>query len=268
MSTSVETRGKKNATKPGDEITNATLLDAINKSNGKLDEINKKVTKLSEKVEGLEDDHTELRNEHDDLKLTVSNMQLQINQLMAFKDAQTKEAKEASNKAVMLEYHNKKYNSILYNWPENKPWESADDTRKELNKFLTNVLNIEKAEDIMIGNCHRLGAPALNADGSRKGRPLIFRVLFWSDRDTIIEKSQKLLKNFNKKNNTKYGVAQQLPKRFQDHKNSLMDRFRQARKDQLKCKWKLDHTKAVYYLTIDDEPFYPKADKKSVPSTS
>lgn len=238
------------------------LLQAITSSESRitkrLDDMNDKIVELTEKVETLEEKHDTLRDDHDDLKKTVMEMKNQLDELKEYKKTQEKATITAKNQAVMMEYHSKKYNSILYNWPENKAWESPDDSRKELDKFLKNVLEIENVDAIMIANCHRLGTVQTNDDGGPpKPRPLIFRALFWKDRETIIEKSHRLLKQYNLKHKTRYGVSQQLPKRMQENKNSLINVFKDARKNKLKTKWKINYTDAIYYLSVDGKDVLP-----------
>ena len=132
------------------------LLHAITSSETRitkrLDEMNGKIVELTEKVETLEEKHDTLQDDHDSLKKTVMEMKNQLDELKEYKKTQEKATITAKNQAVMMEYHSKKYNSILYNWPENKAWESPDDSRKELDKFLKNVLEIENVDEIMIAN--------------------------------------------------------------------------------------------------------------------
>ena len=247
--------------------TDATMLLNIQQNQerilNQLQQLNDNFITLNNKVGVIEEEQKLLRTEHDDLKAVVTEMKAEMNEkLKMHKENQIKQAKTSENRAVMAEYHSKKYNSILYNWPETKAWENPDDSRKELNNFLKNVLNIDDPDEIMIANCHRLGSSTVIDDNgvpkSVKNRPLIFRALFWKDRETIIEKSQKLLKKYNLDNGTKYGVSQQLPKRMQDDKVSLLDDFKEGRRKKLKTKWKIDHNSATYFLTVDGKEFLPE----------
>ena len=142
--------------------------------------------------------------------------------------------------------------------PETKARELPEDSRKELDKFFKNVLQIDDPENIMIANCHRLGTvSATDEDNVRKSRPLIFRAVFWKDRQSIIEKSHSVIKNYNVRNSTKYGVSQQLPKRMQENKKDLQSEFKKAREKKLKAKWKIVFKNAVYYLSVDGNDIKP-----------
>lgn len=239
------------------------------KMNDKMEEINENIRHLTNKTDELEKRQDEveerqstIEDNYEQINKTIQGMCKEIKELKEFKTDQIKKVTSAENKAVMAEYHNKKYNSILYNWPETKAWESPDDSRKELSKFLQNVLGFDNPDSFMIANCHRLGAIASETDEGTspavKARPMIFRVLFWKDRVDILQKSQSMLKDYNLKNNTRFGISQQLPKRMQMNKQSLLPKFREAR--QLKCstKWKIDRENALYYLTVDGNDIYPQ----------
>ena len=243
------------------EISNAVLLAAIQKSEDnmtkKLQVITDDLTHLTTKVINVETKQDCLQANHDTLKNVVMSMQEEINDLKNFKTDHMYQAKVAENKAVMAEYHSKKYNSILFNWPEEKAWENPNESRIQLNKFFKDVLGIDNPENIMIANCHRLGS-LKDGENKTKSRPIIFRAVFWKDRDVIIEKSHKLLKVYNITNSTKYGVSQQLPKRMQENKNELLEMFKDARNRKLKAKWKIDYKNAIYYLSVDGCDILPK----------
>ena len=117
------------------ERTNQSIIKSEEKITLRLDEMNDKFNELTTKVNNVEKKHDKLQEKHDTLEDTVKNMQIQIKELKEYKAQQIKDAKASENRAVMAEYHSKKYNSILYNWPETKAWENPDDSRKELNKF-------------------------------------------------------------------------------------------------------------------------------------
>lgn len=242
------------------------LLAAITRNTDMLDGMQNQLNEVTDRVSTLETNFEDVQTNHDSLKLTVSEMQRDINDLKTFKKDQVEKVTAAENKAVMAEYHQKKYNSILYNWPESKAWESPEDSRKELNKFFKDVLGIDDPDSIMIANCHRLGTVSENKDDDqdtsstkKKSRPLIFRAIFWKDRNLIIEKSQTILKTYNARCSTKYGVSQQLPKRMQENKKSLTAEFREARQNKLKVKWRIDYTNAIYYLSVNGKDVKPKA---------
>ena len=193
------------------------LLEAI-RDNGtvvtqKPEVIESKFDELSTKVTNLEAAQADFKTEQTQMNIVIKKLRDDMKKMHEFKENQIERAKTAENKAVMAEYHNKKYNCILFNWPEKKAWESPIDYRQQLNIFLTDVLEIENAEELKIANCHRLGTVNKN-----KKRPMIFRALFWDDREAILDKACKVLKTFNLENGTKYGISQQLPKRMQDSK--------------------------------------------------
>ena len=54
------------------------------------------------------------------------------------------------------------------------------------------------------------------------------------------------------------GVSQQLPKRMQDDKVSLLDDFKEGRRKKLKTKWKIDYNSATYFLTVDGKELLPE----------
>lgn len=243
------------------EISNndmaSLLLQAI-KDNGtvvtqKLDMTDSNFRELSTKVTNLEAAQADFNTEQTRMNLAIQKLQDDMKKMNEFKENQIKRAKTAENKAVMAEYHTKKYNCILFNWPEVKAWESPVDSRQQLNIFLKDVLKIDNAEELKIANCHRLGT--VNKD---QKRPMIFRALFWDDREAILGKASKVLKTFNLANGTKYGISQQLPKRMQDNKDELWGEFKTARKNELKAKWKIDYSTAEYYLMVDGKEIRPK----------
>ena len=172
--------------------------------NERMKEFNDTINGLNTRVDEVEKKQTTIDTNYTEMKQELEQMKKEMNNLRDFKTEQENKDKVAENKAIMTEYHNKKYNSILYNWPEKKAWELPEQSREELNEFLGKVLGIEKADDLMIANCHRLGSVTTDKDGNPelKARPLIFRVLFWKDREIILENSNKLLKDFNLANNT------------------------------------------------------------------
>ena len=100
-----------------------------------IDSIQEDMTQLTTRVQTLETNQRTNESNHDSMKLLVETLLEDVNDLKEFKTKQMQKATEAENKAVMSDFHNKKYNSILYNWPESIAWESPVDSRKELNTF-------------------------------------------------------------------------------------------------------------------------------------
>ena len=152
----------------------------------------------------------------------------------------------------------------MYNFPEESAWEDPSQSRDLLNDFLEQCQEISNPEDLQIANTHRIGNVTETQENNNAGnrnnqaRPLIFRTLFWEDHEKILEKASKLLKVYNQANNTRYGVSQQLPKRMMDNKKELWGQFKQARKDKLRAKWRIDYENAVYYLVVDGKEIRPK----------
>ena len=233
------------------------LLDQIKKSEervtSKFDNLEEKFNTLDTRVNVVETNVSTLKDENAHLKAEIDAIQNNLASLNEFKQMQENNVKAAENRAVMTEFHSKKYNCILYNWPEEQSWETPSDSREQLNIFLEEVLEYPNPEDLKLANTHRLG----NIIQSRGPRPMIFRCLFWEDRESILERAGKMLKSYNSENNTKYGVSQQLPKRMQDNKKELWAKFKKARQEKQKAKWRIDYENAFYYLTVNDKPILP-----------
>lgn len=239
------------------------LLAAIKKSeenlNNKLTGIETKVTAIGTQVTELEGKHNLLSINHYALVEQVNTMQSTVDELNTLKIQHGEAIKTAENKTVMTEFHSKKYNLIVFNLAETCAWETPKQSRVVLNNFLKNILKVNSPENIAIANCHRLHSKSSKKkdEGTKNIRPLIFKVCVMDDLTMILEKSQEILKNYNIAHDTKFGVFQQLPKRMQDDKNSLLPKYRDARKKKQKTNWRIDRKNWIMYLQIDNNNIMP-----------
>ena len=164
--------------------------------------LEQKMSDLSKKDEGLEESVIFLNKEIETLKASI----------VKYKDYQSIDKStivalenkckglEATDEA--REQHSRKMNLWVFGIDHE---DSTENTWEVVKKFAMDVLNLEKSflEQCLIKNTHRVGKK------EKKEKPIIIAFLRWEDRMTFLKAASKLYE-YNKKNNTRYGVKTDL----------------------------------------------------------
>ena len=201
------------------------------------------------RITALEGENAKLKGEHAKLVDRINNLE-----------------NKQDNEQVLSEYHNKKYNMIIHKLEEpNDAWESNIESIDKVYKFFKEDLGIDDAYNMQFVNAHRMGVrktildPTTNK--SLHTRPLIVRFTCMPDKERV-QKHLGALKTYNRNIQYKYHrvfVTDQLPKRMDDQRKKLVDKFISARKRKAKAKWSVDKH-GNYCLYVDKVQVFANAD--------
>ena len=170
------------------------------------------------------------------------------------------------NEHVLSDYHNKKYNMIIVNMEEstNTAWESNVDSIDKVYDLFQD-LGVENARSIPLVNAHRMGLRKSVTDpdtgATLHTRPLIVRFASMPGKEKV-QKKLGALKEYNRNTPYKYHrvfETEQLPKRMDEQRKKLLDKFISARRRKAKAKWSVDKS-GNYCLYVDNEQVFASAD--------
>ena len=229
------------------------ILAAINDAKVEnIKAIEKAETRLGGKITALTTKVNKLECDVNSAVARITTAEDNINELMAFKKAHENELSKLRNASVMTEYHGKKFNLVVFGLKQVKDWETQQDLKSALKTFF-DIINLDMSS-FTITAIHRL-----QTKSGKKPLPLIFKLQDLDDTSKILDKVvfQKI-KAYNDETGEKLGVRRQLPKRMQDDMTELKDKFYDARRRNLKPKWKLDRKSASMYYVVGNDVYYPE----------
>lgn len=225
-----------------DERINRMLLllrDGFKELNGKVDE---HITKTEEKFTAVE---SEWKQKYEKLVKRIDQLE-----------------NKQDDEQVLSEYHNKKYNMIIHNLPEESgSWESNIDSIDKVHTFFRDNLGVENADNMRLVNAHRMGLrKSIKNTGTGvtlHTRPIIVRFSCMPDKEKVQEKLTAL-RAYNRDipyYKHRVFVTDQLPRRMDDQRKLLVEQFRNARKNKVKAKWSVDKH-GNYCLYINNEQVF------------
>ena len=161
--------------------------------------------------------------------------------------------KEHQTNSVMQESYDKGLNILIHNLNENPthPWEKVEETRKIVENFISDRVQIANPSTISFVDLHRLPQRPICRNREKVTRPIIIKLSNAADKRLIYSKL-KHLKSCNEKrllNNPVLAyVTDHLPKNFQ--KKLLLSLFKEAKKLNKKTYWRAENGK--YNLDVND----------------
>ena len=135
----------------------------------------------------------------------------------------------------MVDLYNKRLNLLIYGFEENEAWETKEQLKAIIDNFLLYALQIDSAE-IHLVNVRRLPRYPISFRGKQVTRPIIIKLPKVFEKKKIMDSLPKL-KAYNQKrgelatSNSSIFISEHQPKEFQNHKKSLMFKFKEAREE-------------------------------------
>ena len=215
-----------------------TCLDSFNK---RLDTIESKLETFSKRMDNIETNFDRMNERFDDFeekqKLENKTFTEALDSNISKKEFE-KLAKrmeyifnQGRKQHLMVDLDNKRLNLLIYGFEENKAWETKEQLKAIIDNFLLYALQIDSAE-IHLVDVHRLPRHSILFRGKQVTRPIIIKL------PKVFEKkimdSLPKLKAYNQKrgelatSNLSIFISEHLPKEFQNHKKSLMSKFKEA----------------------------------------
>ena len=160
---------------------------------------------------------------------------------------------------LMIDLYNKCLNLLIYGFEDNKAWETKEQSKAIIDNFLLEALQIDLAE-IHLVDVHRLPRHPISFRGKQVTRPIIIKLPNVFEKEKIMNSLPKL-KAYNQKrgelatSNLLIFISEHLPKEFQNHKKSLMSKFKKAREENKSTKWKA--VDGEYCLFVEDTKIPP-----------
>ena len=143
---------------------------------------------------------------------------------------------------LMIDLYNKRLNFLIYGFEDNNAWETKEQSKAIIDDFLLDALQIDPAE-IHLVDVHRLPRHPISFRGKQVTRPIIIKLPNVFEKKKIMDLLPKL-KAYNQKrgelatSNLSILISEHLPKEFQNHKKSLMSKFKEAREENKSTYWK------------------------------
>ena len=162
---------------------------------------------------------------------------------------------EQETNLVMQESYEKRLNILIHGLEENPTlaWEKVDETRKIVENFLSDGLQISNPSSISFVDLHRLPQRPIYRNRKKVTRPIIIKLSNAADKRLIYSKL-KHLKSYNEKrslnNSAPAYITDHLPKKFLEEKKLLLPQFKEARRLNKKTYWRPENGK--YNLYVND----------------
>ena len=160
---------------------------------------------------------------------------------------------------LMIDLYNKRLNILIYGFEDNKAWETKEQSKAIIDDFSLDVLQIDPAE-IHLVDVHRLPRHPISFRGKLVTGPIIIKLPNVFEKKKIMDSLPKL-KAYNQKrgelatSNLSIFISEHLPKEFQNHKKSLMSKFKEAREENKSTYWKT--VDGDYCLFVEDTKIPP-----------
>ena len=160
---------------------------------------------------------------------------------------------------LMIDLYSKRLNLLIYGFEDNKAWEAKEQSKAIIDDFLLDVLQIDPAEIHLVDVYRLFRYPILFRD-KQAARPIIIKLQNVFEKKKIMDSLPKL-KAYNQKrgelatSNFSIFISEHLSKEFQNHKKSLMSKFKEAREENKSTYWKA--VDVEYCLFVEDTKIPP-----------
>ena len=212
------------------------------------------IEKRLDDLETVKTDVNVLKDNYAILHTTVNNVKHKVEGMTTVKQEYIDAMDKYRVYMLLNEKLNKRWNIILEGVEQDKnedgslKWESRPDAVEKVENFLRDILKIKDV--ITITDAHRMSVKT-----ARQGRPLplIFKLSSLVDKGKIY-KSLKELKSYNENrgNNKVFVTMEHLPEQMQKDRKSLLDKFKDARRNGLKPTWFANRVTGQYCLKVGE----------------
>ena len=236
-------------------LTKLKQLDIIEtrltEVSSRLSNIEETVTRIDNDMSDLKDKHSELEKKVTDLEESVKFNEEDISELRIDTEKNEVEIEEVRKQILYLETYSRRENIKFVGIAEKiKSTQDADrlsqqteNTKEVIYQFLEEHLKIEGARDrIEFQRIHRLGKPVAG-----KSRPIIARLLRYTDKELIMDQARKNLKGKD------FSIFDDIPKELYESRKKQLKKFKEAR----------DKGKSVYFSKAHPDKLF--IDGKYVP---
>ena len=236
-------------------LTKLKQLDIIEtrltEVSSRLSNIEENVTRIDNDMSDLKDKHSELEKKVTDLEESVKFNEEDISELRIDTKKNEVEIEEVRKQVLYLETYSRKENIKFVGIAEKiKNTQDADrlsqqteNTKEVIYQFMEEHLKIEGARDrIEFQRIHRLGKPVAG-----KSRPIIARLLRYTDKELIMDQARKNLKGKD------FSIFDDIPKELYESRKKQLKKFKEAR----------DKGKSVYFSKAHPDKLF--IDGKYVP---
>ena len=236
-------------------LTKLKQLDIIEtrltEVSSRLSNIEETVTRIDNDMSDLKDKHSELEKKVTDLEESVKFNEEDISELRIDTKKNEVEIEEVRKQVLYLETYSRRENIKFVGIAEEiKNTQDADrlsqqteNNKEVIYQFMEEHLKIEGARDrIEFQRIHRLGKPVAG-----KSRPIIARLLRYTDKELIMDQARKNLKGKH------FSIFDDIPKELYEARKKQLKKFKEAR----------DKGKSVYFSKAHPDKLF--IDGKYVP---
>ena len=245
--------------------TEKAILERLSKLD-KLDEIVKKLDVIDQKVTNVAINRSARSNldtrqlatetKVQGIETTVNEMKNRLDQAARNQERMMAAIRNAEIQGIKREENGRKYNVVINNIPQLDVNEDRKVSVEHVRKVISDVLKIRGGKNIIIKNAHRIPS-------SQPVKPIIFKVNTMCDKQLIWDHLSNL--------NT-YNEAQQsdrskvfidmnnLPAKLNRDKKSLLEKFKELKRQDKKPKWHYDKNAGECYIKCGGQKFKSKTD--------
>ena len=216
----------------------------------KVDELKSTLDEYEEKIDKIVEKKADV-SKLEDLKKRCDEQEQKIAELTD----ETKNYIEAiKREQLSRDAYNKRFNLLVHGLEENpdNDWETRTQTNSIFRNFLTEALQLEKANDLKVVDVHRLPQHPLKTNGVKVNRPIIFKLANNNDKVMIMQRL-KFLKTYNqdreKDSKSQVFVTEHLPNELYQQKKKLLPLYKEARRNQKQATWMIKN--GEYCLLIE-----------------
>ena len=193
------------------------------------------ISRLESEVKDLKKEKKKLEKKVGEFEESLQYNEDDISDLQRDNKKRENDVSELKKQLMYMETYSRRENLKFFGLPENSDTshsgnaieeessrqpDTSEDTREVLYKFLQEKLKIDRPRDkIEFQRVHRLGKP-----NPLKARPIIARFLRYSDRELVMERARKHLKN-----DQSLHVFDDIPKELYDLRKEQIVKLKQAR---------------------------------------
>ena len=158
----------------------------------KLDAILTQTTQLQGEITNLREQVKKFQEDFQTADKSIIDIQKELEMKADIKDLERLK-EEFLRKTDDLENRSKRNNLVFWNIPEGE--ESGRGCIRLLEDIIVNRMKLKDTEDIVIERAHRSGVKKSAKDGKEFSRPIHCRFLHWGDKEYVMKKAPRVLKN-------------------------------------------------------------------------
>ena len=157
---------------------------------GRFDFLQKEIALKNDIIGKLQSEIGELKQSYSFLSNETALISGRLKSNETILDSHAKKHNEINEKASDLEDRSRRNNLVFFNFPEERPNESINENcEKKVIDLLEKKRFFDEDYNVYIDRAHRLGKPD---NQNSKPRPIIVRLTYFKDKETIIRNGKKL----------------------------------------------------------------------------